>query len=417
MGTVQVATFLRLVAMALSFAGGVVVARELGDEGRGYQQVIVSVGLFGSAIVGCSAELGASRFWARYPEERPALPASMIAGILLLGVPAGGAVILFLYLSHGSLVPISSLPGASFAGGLLLLYLANTWLQRFLLLDGSPVLASVLSAVESAIVAGGVAVLVVADLLTPYWALVVISSSLLFSTSVSVLILLSRYPNRVSFPPFRSSLFVGLRFHSGQVALAVLARADLVLLSAISGLAAAGVYSVAVSITAPILVVGTSLTSVYLNRQFSDDRPAAFTARLVGLSIVIMVPLAVVVALGGSVLIPAVWGSQFAPAVGVLPILMIGLCATGVQRPIGQYLVRHGLAAAANIRAFVASVICVVLILVLGPRFGAMGVAVASSTAWFVYATISFCHFVAHSSLGLQVIGRNVLQGIKLKVG
>jgi O-antigen/teichoic acid export membrane protein len=205
----------------------------------------------------------------------------------------------------------------------------------------------------------------------------------------------------------RGALAVGTRFHLGQVALQLLVRLDIVLLSAIAGLTSVGIYSVAVSITTPVGVFATTIATTFLRDQFAtdDDQARGATLRLLAVTTLLVVPGTILLVLVGLPLIPIAWGPDFDAARWPLVLLAPGVVAMAVQRVVGNYFVRLGRAWVLNVRAVVAVVVNIALCLALIPRWGASGAAIASTVAYIIFALISVQFWVRHARIRASELG------------
>jgi len=162
-------------------------------------------------------------------------------------------------------------------------------------------------------------------------------------------------------------------------------KLDVLVLGALSGASEVGIYSVAVSAT---LLVGM-LPSAFgqaLTRTFGESKdPTPSLKRGIHASLVAGLVSAVVLAGASWLLIPAVFGRAFAPASTLIAIMLPGtaLFATvqvsfpyfynHLKRPIVHSLV-IGVTAAVDVG----------VLIVLAPRYGATGAAVASAFAYLV---------------------------------
>ena len=128
-----------------------------------------------------------------------------------------------------------------------LVALASTWTQRALFLQAMPGAAAVMSLIESGLALAGIAMTYQADLLTTPVALAITATASLIACLISSYIVRPRLRS-ASARSLVEALKIGATFHPGQMALQLLIRFDIVLLAAFSGLAAVGLYSVAVSL-------------------------------------------------------------------------------------------------------------------------------------------------------------------------
>ncbi len=82
--------------------------------------------------------------------------------------------------------------------------------------------------------------------------------------------------------------------------------------------------------------------------------------------------------------LPALYGAQFDAAVGLAQLLLVGLSVEGAAGVISAYLYGIGRPGLNSIAMGAGVVLTVVLDLILVPRWGASGAAVASTAAYLV---------------------------------
>lgn len=412
---------LRLVVLLITFASSVLIARGLGPEGRGTYQVLLTVCLLAASLGGLSGELGFAHLFAKQPTDRTRILAGATYGSIVWGVPVAlatvGLVVAFTA-STGAVVP-----DLAFLACYTVLVLSTIWSQRALFLQGEPVRAAIVALVEATTAFIAIVVASAIGDLSLQVVLTAVAASSALSTGLSLLWVDAR-PRNFSVRVLRRALTLGLHFHVGQCALQLLMRLDVLLLSAMAGLASVGIYSVAVSLTAPLAVFATTVSTSFLRQQFDGmDREAhGATVQLVAVTTVLVVPAAVALAVTSMLLVPLIWGDEFAAARSPLLLLIPGVVALAVQRPIGNYFVRMGHVRILNVRSVGAAVLNVLLCLALIPLWGVNGAALASSLAYIVYAGISLHFWVSTYHLrwselrdALMDASRSALRGLRVR--
>jgi len=183
---------------------------------------------------------------------------------------------------------------------------------------------------------------------------------------------------------------------------------DLVILRWYVPMSGIGVYSLATQLAGVVqqitiifsTLVLPSLSIMVAERQ--DARIKAFIERLLPYWLLGTSVLAVLVLLGARVAIPFAFGPAFADAAPILALLMVATSALAIFNSCAPLVVAHGsmwhltgvclLSAAAN----------VVLDLLLIPRFGAMGSAVATVLAYAISALLALV--LVQKELGGRVL-------------
>ncbi|MGC4110501.1 MAG: O-antigen polysaccharide polymerase Wzy [Nocardioides sp.] len=396
---------LRTLVLVLAFVTSLVMARSLGPDGRGLVSLLMSLGVLAASLGGLSAELGFAHHFGRTVENRVRILSAAMYGSLAWGTVVGAATALVALVVWSP--PGDRTAAFVFLGAYTALTLSSTWSQRALFLEGEPVRAAVASLVSAVVTLVPVAVLGAIGDLTVARTLVALAAGALVGALLSLLWTRAR-PRDFRLAEVTRALAVGTRFHLGQVALQLLVRFDIVLLSALAGLASVGVYSVAVSLTAPVGAFATTIGTTFLRDQFAveDARARVATLRLMAVTTLLVVPAMVVITVLALPLLPLVWGPDFAGARWPLVLLAPGVVAMAVQRAVGNYFVRLGRAWILNLRAVVAVLVNVVACLVLIPHFGASGAAVASTVAYLVYAAVSVQYWMRHAQIDASQIVR-----------
>ncbi len=106
--------------------------------------------------------------------------------------------------------------------------------------------------------------------------------------------------------------------------------------------------------------------------------------------------------LAGPVLLPAGYGAEFAGAVPALFALAPGLFALGAARQVSAYLVRLHRPLTMSAASAAALALNVVAILVLVPRWGIVGCALASSASYTLVAAVQVVRFCRASGTPLR---------------
>jgi O-antigen/teichoic acid export membrane protein len=191
----------------------------------------------------------------------------------------------------------------------------------------------------------------------------------------------------------------GMLGEMGSVMLLVNLRLDFAVVDLVAGPAALGIYAVA-SKYAELLRLPSDAVLWVAYPRFAGGRQeaSASQARTAMRRAGILVALAAIpLALLSVVVIPVMYGSVFAPAVLPACILLIGLAGEGVAAVAIAYLFGHGVPGKASAGIGAGVVTTVVLDLLLIPRIGIVGAAVASTLAYLTTTVACFLFFSALS--------------------
>ena len=381
----------RLVLLVLAAIGGIVTARVLQPAGRGTYAVVVAVATTALSLGHLSIEQSNVFLWHR-GEDRRALATNALALGLVAGTVAAAAawvVVEVLFpgafpgIATGSLA--TALAAVPFGMALLYLY-------GIVVLDDRIGRQNAVRASAAALQVSAIAAFAAAGRLTPATVVVIWA----VATALPVLGILPGLgvrPRRFSLPLARQALVTGSRYHLGMAALFLVWRVDVFLLNALDNRVQVGLYALAVSIAELSSLVTDSAAQVALPRQIGGpfDDAARYTARVARVTAVGSFALVALIALGGPIAIPLVFGSSFrgsvAPLLGLLP----GVLALGLIRPVTSLFIRLDRPLVVSALAIAALATNVALNLVLIPPLGALGAALASTIA---YVQLAGCYIV-----------------------
>lgn len=248
------------------------------------------------------------------------------------------------------------------------------------------VAASVLGAVQAGALLGGIAVVLVVHP-TPTGVVVAnLVAQALGMILPAVLVRRAGARFRPAWNPtvVRAVLAFALRTHLGSVLQYFALRIDVFILNSYAGVAAVGLYTVAVSLGELLWQFTASIAVAILPRAAA--RTAAemneFTPRVMRWTLALTAAGAVGLLIVGKVVITTVFGEEFRPAYDTLVLLLPGIVLLGTGRVLTQELAGRGHPIYTSIGAGVTVLITVVLDFVLIPDHGARGAAVASSIGY-----------------------------------
>lgn len=188
---------------------------------------------------------------------------------------------------------------------------------------------------------------------------------------------------RPSLGILRSNLRYGLRLQGAQLAGAANHRLDLLIMPAFLATSAIGLYSVAVSVAAIVFsVVGTAALVVFPAATSAGPGGGALVSRSLRLVLLTTAVCSIPVFLLAPVVVPLLYGGEFAGAVTALRILLLGYAFKAGSAIIGAGLNASNRPLAASAAQITAIPVTVGgLLLVLGP-YGIEGAALVSTAAY-----------------------------------
>lgn len=182
----------------------------------------------------------------------------------------------------------------------------------------------------------------------------------------------------------RPMLRYGLANTTSRVPYLVNTKVDVLVLATLVSASELGSYSVAVTLSLAAAPLSTAIGSVVLPRVAAerDVLGRGLLTRAVGGSLGIGLVAAVIVCGTAPVVVPLVLGHSYHNVVSLLWVLAPGAVVYGTNRVIGDILRGFDRSVSVAVAEGVALVVTVVLLVVLLPREGVLGAAVASSVAY-----------------------------------
>jgi O-antigen/teichoic acid export membrane protein len=358
------------VLLALLSGFGIALARRVSHHGE-QPRALVSATVLACVGLGALAGLGLWAVSAWGP------PAYRWLWLLALGAPALllAPNLQGLWLGEGRMAPMARLTLAPPALALLLL--------AGLALLAAPTLATVLSAwVVAKVVVGLAAVLLLwrgARLAAPDFA--ALGRELPFIATIGA-------TNLVGLLNYRVGLFV---------------------IERLLGLSSTGVYSIAIVVAELLWFVSGSLTQAVYGRIGTPDRSqaAATTVRVVQLGVAALLLTAPLLWLAARLLVPWVLGPAYAASLPLMALLLPGALLFGGASALSAYFTNH--AGQPQVPAQVAGLSLLMnaaLALLLVPRLGMAGAALAASLAYTASVLLLAWRFARHAGLPLSSVLR-----------
>lgn len=380
------ATYATNVAVAVASLGNVlIVARTLGAEGRGAVAFLTTIGVLVSSLATLGVEQANANLAGRHPELRRALASNSLLLALVLGALGAAAV--------AGLVALVPAAGAGSSSGLRLLVLAMLpllvlklfadFLVRAEYGHGWANTAWLLEASTNVLVNGALAL---AGTLTVGLAVGVWLAGQALSAAVLVAFVALRGSGfgRPDAALLRGSVGFGLRAHAGRILTLGNYRLDQWLVGAFAGATELGHYSVAVAWSEALFFLPSAI--VLAQRpdlvRATAEQAAAQVAAATRLAVLLTIPSAVVLVALAPFLCVGIFGEDFRGSIEDLRVLAWGGLGIVVLKLLGNVLTAQGRPLRASAGVAVAFALTVALDLLLIPRYGGHGAAIASTAAY-----------------------------------
>ena len=200
----------------------------------------------------------------------------------------------------------------------------------------------------------------------------------------------------------RRALSYGLRSGVGHTAGALTQRLDQVLLAPLAGVAELGLYVVAVALAEIPLFAINAVSDIIYARSTAQDDPAML-ARALRCLTVVAVPTAAVGIATTPVLLPLLFGRDFAAAVPLAQLLFLGSMVAGSRLLLTTGLLSLGRPGLRSVIQISGVVLTAVGLVVLIPPYGALGAATAMLISQVLTAAAYLMVFSRLSGIAIRV--------------
>lgn len=380
----------RMARLALGAATGVLIARTLQPEGRGVYAVITTAAGTAIFLGHFSLERSQIALWPDASRHRRLITNALVLGMVIGSVAALAAL---------AVVSAGGSAGELFLWAMALLAVpfgtASVNLTNILLLQSRTATVNWSTTVAALTQCVPILALMAAGRVTVASVVVcwAVSTAVPFLFVVRALWPVSL---RCEKGLVRHQLSLSGRYHAGHVAFILLLNVDVLLLDAMDSAAAVGLYTVAVTLMGLARIPAEAITQVVLPQQAVSgaDEAGQVTARTLRVTFLVSAVLIGMVAAAAPWAVPLVYGQAFAASVVPLLVLAPGAVALTLMRPAEQYLVRLGRPMTMTAICWGSLAVNLLLNLVMIPRWGAAGAALASTVAYTLMAVLEMAWFL-----------------------
>lgn len=386
---------LRAGQYGLAFLGTVIITRELGPTGRAAYALPLALTAIVVIVVHLSIESSAVRLLGRREATLAEIAGFFSAATLVMSAIAVPAAI-----GIGLAVRTDLLAGATTAGVVLAALttpfaLAGQMAAALLFQLGALRAYGVIVAASGGLQLALAVVFAIAGRIGSELALLI--TMIVMATSAIVMsAAVARHAGWRALAPRTSrrvagaALAAGLRMHAASIALFLNLQVDLVLLGALVDPREVGLYSLAATLAALVFVATSTMALAGLQIQTQSDEPQAveYTAQLTRQALAVSTFLAVVAAACAYPFVAVAYGSAWLASVPPFVVLTLAAIALGVEGPARNLLMRLDRPTTISAAAIVALAVNVALNLVLIPRAGIMGAALASVGSYWCAALL-----------------------------
>jgi len=210
---------------------------------------------------------------------------------------------------------------------------------------------------------------------------------------------------RINANSLRRNFSFGLRLYPGNIAQFLNYRLDRFLVAWYLNPVELGLYVTAASLSERLWEIPHSIRTVLLHRvAATDDKEAASTttARVSRVVVVLVGALCLIVALLSHLIILALYGKEYLPAVPALIALMPGTWTLSIGKLLAIHLAGSGRPEVGTFGALTSLVGTIILDFLLIPRWGIIGASVASSLSYSLSTLVILIIFLRVTKLNLN---------------
>jgi O-antigen/teichoic acid export membrane protein len=391
-------------AAVLSLANVLITSRALGPTGRGEFAFLTTVALLASALASLGIEEANGNLAAIVPGARRALASNSLVLAVVLGGAAAGIVALVIALAPAAgagsdpklrLLAFAAIP----------LFILQIYLQFLIRADYGFAVTNFASVIGPVITLSVNSVLAAMGLLTVGTALGAWVGAQAIGTGVLVWYVARRLAGfgRPGRRLAREALGFGIKSHAGRVMKTGNYRLDQWLLGAMAGSRELGLYSVAVAWSESLYFLPEALAMVLrpdVVRASAVDA-ARRTATVFRLALLVSIPFVIGLVVAAPLLCVVAFGEEFRGSIDDLRALAPGGFGIVALKLLANALVAQRKPMLANLALGVALAATIGLDVVLIPRYGGLGAAIASTLSYSAGGLIVAVIFVR--ALGIRL--------------
>ena len=173
----------------------------------------------------------------------------------------------------------------------------------------------------------------------------------------------------------------GRQVYTGRIVDGLTAGLDRILIAFFHGMAPAGFYAIALTMSSPVSMLSRSLSvSSYKRFAHEEKLPASIM-----IAVLLWCTLGVLLlVLASQVLIPLLFTAKYAESLSVLPYLALGVGLSGLNQPLHAFLMARRQGRSIKVMSVTTSGLMVALNLLLIPTMGMKGAAIAMVSSYGV---------------------------------
>lgn len=388
----------QIVSFVTSLLTGIIIARILGPTGKGTLRLLTLVPLMITSLGCLGIQISNVYFIGRKKYEYQLIAANSFFIAILLSIVVAALYPLLIPKFFGAMkvnVPNSIKLITYF---MIPLGLLTTYLSSFLIGLRRIVTHSYIGITRSVTLLLLIIVCLFIFRLGLYGALMVniivpmIALSLMVISLKDTIKLKPHYERRI----LKDSIIFGIKGHLGNVAQYFNYRLDFFIVAIFLNPKEVGFYSVAVAIAELIWYIPRAISTVLFPMTASSCKESSkeFLPNIARKMIITIFPTALLILLVGKPLISLLYGKQFSASILPMLLLLPGILVMSVGKTLGAYIAGRGKPEYNTIAAFVSLSITVILDIILIPRMGISGAAIATSFSYILATIIMIYYYI-----------------------
>ena len=380
-GSVGETTLASVALLVLGFGLSVATARALGPTGRGIFTLTITIGGLALLVLGLGLQQALAYFVAHEPADakravrlarmatvRVGVPAAALGSVLAATVAEGEVRVCLLIVSL-------TLPVGLAAQNLQGVLQGLQRLRRFNLVRTAPAAITTVIAV----------ILAAFEELTPGRAVGAYAAGLVVGFLLAVRLGGGGDDARLSRTWVRAVMRYGVIVNLGSVAYQANRQLGVLVVGAAGTLSDVGRFGVALGYAAPVAVVASAIAMHALPEVAARQDAGAWRTvarRRLTLAVRFTAPIAAVMAAAAPLLVPAVFGAEFRPAVGAAQALCVALALLGVAHLMHEICRGVGAVGRSALVEGTGAVVGALALYLVVPSHGITGAAIASAATY-----------------------------------
>lgn len=215
-------------------------------------------------------------------------------------------------------------------------------------------------------------------------------------------------------PLLKQSLDYGIKSQFGNVLQEFTYKLDMFIVNFYLGVSSVGIYSIAVSVGQLLWHFSDAVGNVLFPSVVDKDEAASNTmiASVCRKTLIVTVAGAILILWGSSYIVPFLFGKSFVPSVLPLIILLPGIVAISVHKVLIYGLLGRGYPHYMSYSGMISIVLTVILDILLIPKYGVEGAAVASTISYFACTFFTVFWFMEISGMSAREVLMPTLEDV-----